>query len=466
MAKTDITLRATTFFLTGILLASYIQNIYELLIPTVLGVFLFWFLRKPAIAMVAVSALPFIIGSIYYFAYIFRQNSRINIPYGQKISSSAVVLKDAAKNSYGSINYIVQLPPPLCCEVAVSTSMELYPVYGDVISFEGTASRPETVYELPIVSMSKITITSHGSGNAIKRCLLNVKRKFIFGLSLSLPPREAALAAGLTVGERAEFSREDKRAMALSGTTHLVALSGYNIAILAEAIRLTLKGRLRKRLVFFITISIIILFVVAVGGEPSIVRAAIMGGLALLAGELGRENSIAIAILFSAFLMGLQDPRIVRWDIGFQLSFMSLLGIVYLAPSITRAIRFNTSNSFLGWKESLVMSASAQIMVLPFSLGIFGSASLSGILANVALTTFIPITMLLVFISGALGMVSSAFSTIAAWFTEPFLAYELWVIHFFANPWASIGEPSNGNILFAFYYAAVIFFIKKHYAKD
>ena len=107
--------------------------------------------------------------------------------------------------------------------------------------------------------------------------------------------------AGITLGERAEFSKEFKEAMSKSGTTHLVALSGYNITILVLAVAYVLNFFASRRLVFWLTLLIIIGFVAMTGAEASVVRAAIMGGIVLLAKRANRLYSFRNAIVIAAF---------------------------------------------------------------------------------------------------------------------------------------------------------------------
>ena len=108
--------------------------------------------------------------------------------------------------------------------------------------------------------------------------------------------------------------------MSQSGTTHLVALSGYNITVIAIAVSTLLSYFLRRRIVFWLSILTIIAFVLMTGAEASVVRAAIMGGIILLAKQIGRIHSMRNAIVFAALLMVLFNPKILRFDIGFQLS--------------------------------------------------------------------------------------------------------------------------------------------------
>jgi len=110
------------------------------------------------------------------------------------------------------------------------------------------------------------------------------------------------------------------------------------------------------------------------GAEASVVRAAIMGFLVLLAKEAGRMYSFRNAVTFAAAGMAVFDPTILVFDIGFQLSFVSLLGITHLEPALKRF--FGERGSFLGWRENALTTLSAQLAVAPILIQNFGSVRL------------------------------------------------------------------------------------------
>jgi competence protein ComEC len=340
----------------------------------------------------------------------------------------------------------------------------------------------------PIVKKRYATEGAYASSNP----LVKVKQGFIENLNHSLPRREAALAAGLTVGDQTGFDSELKKEMSASATTHLVALSGYNIAIIIVFIQAIFAGRLPRRILFFFTTTTIILFVIMVGGAASVVRAAIMGGLMLLSKEAGRMKNIHGAIALSAFVMALHDPRIVMFDVGFQLSFMSLLGIVYLFPSIERVIsqirekkdRFGrvvngeidgngkdaeksiTEQIIEVLKEHFLMSTAATLAVLPVILSYFETTSLTGIIANVLIASTVPLAMLFGFLSGVSSWILPQLGMTLGWIGYPLLHYDLGVIHIFSHLQILIGKPSSAWAIFCAYYALLAYFIYHWYPRQ
>ena len=178
------------------------------------------------------------------------------------------------------------------------------------------------------------------------------------------------------------------------------------------------------------------------GAEASVVRAAVMGGIILLAKQIGRVHSIRNAIAAAAFIMILYNPKILRFDLGFQLSFMALLGIVYLSPAIRKFLKMKEEDGFLNWRENFLTTTSAQLAVLPLILINFDNFSLLSLPANILILEAIPLTMILGFILGIIGFIALPLAIIFSWFVNLFLIYELGIIDVFSKisiPIAEIG---------------------------
>ena len=126
------------------------------------------------------------------------------------------------------------------------------------------------------------------------------------------------------------MSAEVQQAFRDTGTAHIIAISGFNITILA-GLFMTISRRLFKgRLNFLAAVAGIAIYTLLVGAEPSVVRAAIMGGLGILAQELGRRQFALNSLAFTAVVMCLFNP-FMPWDVSFQLSFFATLGLILYA---------------------------------------------------------------------------------------------------------------------------------------
>ncbi|MBI2591202.1 MAG: ComEC/Rec2 family competence protein [Candidatus Brennerbacteria bacterium] len=265
----------------------------------------------------------------------------------------------------------------------------------------------------------------------ISNGLQNFKSKVENNIEKVLDSQKAAFLNGLILGDRQNFSKEFRDDLNKSGTTHLVALSGYNIAIIILALNGFFGSFFSRRFLFVPIVFAIIAFVAMTGAASSVVRAAIMAGLILLAERTDRLYNTRNAIIAAALLMTLANPRVIAFDWGFQLSFAAVLGLIYIRPWLLKI--FGKEAGFLAWKENLLTTTSAQIAVLPLLIWHFGYFSPFSLIANVLILEAVPLTMFMGFLIGALGFFSYSLSLIAGWFVSLLLGYEIFVIKLFAN---------------------------------
>ena len=406
-----------------------------------------------------------ILGSFYYRVFENYQAQNTRIIFNQKIKFAGNV-SDVLEQGQNQ-KLVVNLQNPYSGKIQIK--LKPYPLYnyGDLINFEGKIEKPEQDYaqyleKNKIFGLSNFPVNrlvSKNNGNEIKALLVSFKQKIISNFGTVLPADTSAFLSGLTLGEKAEFSQEFKNQMSQSGTTHLVALSGYNISVLVLAVSILLESFFSKRTTFWATIFIIIGFVVMAGAEASVVRAAIMGSILLLAIRAERIYSFRNAIVIAAFLMILANPKVLKFDVGFQLSFVALMGIVYLNPAIKKFFKINEeTKGILEWKENFITTLSAQLAVAPMLILNFGNFSPVSLLTNILILSVIPLTMGLGFILGLLGFVSYYMSFIFSWFVNIFLAYEIFIIKFFGS--LNILQFKSFNIfLAAFYYLILFIFI-------
>ena len=244
-----------------------------------------------------------------------------------------------------------------------------------------------------------------------------------------MPQEKAVFLAGLTLGETSEFTPELKTKLRLTGTTHLVALSGYNISIIAKVAALILGAWLSRRWSFILTTLLITGFVIMTGAEASVVRAAIMGFILLLADQINRQYFLRNALALTALTMVVINPKVLAFDLGFQLSFLAVLGIVYLRPWLQKLFHFKDDPGILSWRANFLTTTAAQLAVLPLLLTNFGYFSPISILTNILILEFIPITMALGFFTAAAAIFSYPLALTIGWLAQLFLGYILGVIN-------------------------------------
>lgn len=396
---------------------------------------------------------------IFYYGFFFNmKDAGQKIIFNKTTAFSGIVSKEPQLSEKYQ-RATVELYPPFAGEISVLAPLSPEINYGDVVQATGEISAPSSASQEPVSFFPKIKITDHNKGFLPKGKLIEFKKSIIVQFKKFLPSDSAALLSGLTLGWRGDFTDDFKREMSLSGTTHMVALSGYNITILVLVVAGIFGYWLSRRATFWLTSIVIVLFILMVGSEASVIRAAIMGFLALFAKEAGRRYSIRNAVALTAAAMIIIDPGTI-FDIGFILSFLSLIGIILLEPAITRFLRMEEKpKSFMSWRENALTTLSAQLAVAPILIMVFGNFSLTSILANVLILEFVPLTMLGGFILALAGSIFYYSGFLISFFENIILKYELQVIKLFAGWSVPVLSGTRSWIFFGIYYSALILFI-------
>ena len=210
-------------------------------------------------------------------------------------------------------------------------------------------------------------------------------------LGAALPEPLAGLAAGILVGLRERVDPTLVREFTASGLTHVVAISGWNIAIVGATCA-ALTRQLSRRRRSLIVGTVIVAYTVFAGASPSVVRAALMAGVALLARESGRRAGASRALALAIVLMLLVDPAAVA-DPGFQLSACATAGLLAWATPLGEWIERRLPRVPEMIRESLAVSLAAQLATLPLVLFDFGRLSLVSPAANLVAAPLIPFVM-------------------------------------------------------------------------
>jgi competence protein ComEC len=309
--------------------------------------------------------------------------------------------------------------------------------------------------EMSYPEIEKIQIPVYGI-TYLRQKLVAIRRKYEEAIAMMLPEPHAGLLAGIILGSRADISTETASALSRTGTTHLIALSGYNITIMASFALILCRG-LSRRWAFWLPVFFIISFVLATALSASVIRAAIMGILLLLAGYKGRQPNAPIAILFASAAMVLLNPMILVYDIGFQLSFAAILGIVTFAPFVQPWF------SALGPKLSEILAATiaAQLFTWPITSFYFKTFSVIAPLANLLLLPLIPAIMLIGFISATIIILSPS---LVVWLRAPMvlmLDFPLRVTRMLSGlKWAAINfQVTSPLIIIGYYFLVFDFFL-------
>lgn len=437
--------------------------------------FIFWgWFRNRRFYFFLAGIFIFIIVGGFYFAIddlIFVKNQKL--VFGEKTDFRAIVVNNPRQGN-GSQQAKIDLDSPLAGRILAN--LPLYPAveYGDVIELKGIIKDlPDDGYGRYLakerlsgtIDFPELKIIDRGQGNFLKAALFSFRNNIISRFQKFLPGPQAAFLSGLTLGERGEFSDSFKESLKRSGTTHLVALSGYNITVLATAVLAIFLNFFRRRISLILASLAIIGFVIMTGAEASVVRAGIMGLLVILAQQSGRIYNFRNATALVALVMVLANPKILVFDVGFQLSFLALIGIVYLKPLFFNRI-VGQEKSFLNWRDNFQTTTSAQLAVLPILLLNFGYFSLNSILANILVLELVPLTMALGFFLAGVSFINGYLAWLLVWPTDFLLRIAMAIIDFFGR-WAWLWEIKFNFGFLILYYLIIgsVIWIKRRYEK-
>jgi competence protein ComEC len=454
MTKAKIFLLFSLSFIWGIFLASFFYPqifgelfLYFLLILAVMVFFVFY---KNKIAMlVSLAILMFVFGFYLTQKKLDKINSFKDAPEeiefsGRGIIASEPKIKDSKQDlifSSDSINYSVLIQESAFEnyaygeEIDLKCQLELPKNMADSdFDYKAYLARQDIFY---ICQKPSIEKTGKNLGNHFYSAIVALKNKFSANIYALIPSPEAALLEGLIIGGSGNLSKEIKNNFSRTGMTHIVAVSGYNITIVAEYLMLIgLFWGLWRRQAFWFALIGIWIFILMTGFPASAIRAGVMGTLLLYAMKNGRLANAGNAILCSAAVMLWWNPLLLRYDVGFQLSFLATLGIVYFYPLFEKYFgeklkKYPVAISFIA--EILFMSLSAQIFVLPIILFNFQTLSLISPITNILVLPILPITMLIGFFAIAVSFTFQPLAVLFSWLAYLPLRYEILVINYFAN---------------------------------
>jgi competence protein ComEC len=400
-------------FIGGIFVASFLEIsslvLFSFLIIALILISLFP--KSQKFLVFGFCILFFVFGIFRYQNYFSKiQNQEIKNFVGKEISIFGIV-DDEPKIREKSIIF------PLRTEKGkILVKAKRYPEfeYGEEVKISGILKETEAKdsfnwknYLLKdgiLVEMDfpEIEKTGENFGNPMKKFLIFLKKKIEEIIKENLPPLHSALLKSLLFGEEEEIPFEWKEKLNQTGTRHIAAVSGMNITIISSLILsfLLFLGLWRHH-AFYLSIFLISFYVFMIGAPASAIRAAIMGILYLTAQHFGRISSGERPVVFAATLMLFFNPLLLRYDIGFQLSFLAILGIIYFYQFFFEKLKKFPKTV----REGLSSTLSAQIFTFPILIYNFGQISLISPLSNVLILPILPTITILGFIFSFFGIV-------------------------------------------------------------
>ncbi len=369
--------------------------------------------------------------------------------------------------------------------VLVSSSKSTV-AYGDEVRVQGVLEKPKNfitdqgtefdyvsyLYKDDIlyrISFARISVVSHGHGNSLVYQLLRVRDWLEDGFKSVFQPMQSELIAGIVLGSKQSLSVELRNELITTGTIHIVALSGYNVSIVAEELRVLLARLSLGPLVSLVGgVLGIIFFILMTGAQSSAIRAGVMAVIALSARQTGHIYSATRALIVACFCMLVWNPKYLVYDVSFALSFLATLGIIFLTPNFEKTFSFIPKRILrVPLREMVAVTLGAQLAVLPYIVYRMGTLSLVTLPANLLVIPSIPYIMGFGTLSGLLSQLSPYIALPFVYVTQMLVGYGLSVIHFFARlPYASVSMHTRSLWVCLGLYVVLVYWVKHEHSKE
>ncbi len=363
-----------------------------------------------------------------------------------------------------------------------------YPAYryGDVLEVTGELKTPPRLDDFDyrgylehqgiytVVYYPGVEVLDTGRGFSPLAWIYSLRQSLADTLAQVLPEPQSSLAQGIILGIRGNIPADLNDAFARSGTTHLLAISGFNIGVMAGimlGVGLFLFGR-RRYLYVWLALAAVWFYTIITGMSPPVLRGAIMATVFLIAEALGRQRSGMVALTLAAAIMAGVHPYILG-DASFQLSFLAMAGLVFIYPVVNglgrrfiaawtgeEGIPVSLANLTVG---IFAATLGAIIAVWPVVAYYFGIFSLAGPLATFLATLVMPFIIIFGALAAVLGLASLAVAQAFGWLAWPFLSYMIAVVSGLGTPSiAAVSVDSISPVFIACYYAALAVAIWLH----
>lgn len=295
---------------------------------------------------------------------------------------------------------------------------------GDKVEMEVLLEKPENFAQFDYVEYLKSNnIYATGKNPRIRRvdtstriyesAVNHLRKRIVEKINYSFPDPHAKLLAGMIIGTREQFSEEFASNLSISGTTHVVAVSGYNISLIINSIMSAAGYVHRKKLVYISYFGLLgFLLLVGVDNIPAL-RATLMGFVLLFSMLRGRRSSGFLVLLLVAFMLHIQNPYTYR-SLSFQLSFAATGGLMLLSTHLSNLFQ-KLLPKFLN--EDVATTLTAILVTFPITFSNFGKITIYALLANVMIAPLVSLISLI----GILWLVVSELSSVLGLVLQAFV---------------------------------------------
>ena len=411
-----------------------------------------------------------------------------------KVNMIGVVVSNPIKRDY-SVEYTIKVKKfnqsrkfnGTKLILKVKKSENDYLKYGQIVQVKGEFEKAKTsgnykgfdyreylrtkgVHGIITSNQGDIKVVKENGINLISILINNLRLKINFNIDKILPEENSALCLGILIGDRNEISKEIEDAFRDSSLTHMLAVSGGHVAYIIMGMnKLFEKIRINKRLKNTLIIILLFIFMILTGASPSVERACIVGILATLAEILYKQSDTINNLSLSLIIILLINPYSIV-DVGLLMSYAGTIGIIYF-NNIAQSVDNNNKKSIKivdKIKQSVMITVSANLLILPISIYSFSTISLTFILSNVLAAPLLEIIIILGFISFFISLISIKIASLFGIILDIVITLLINICKFFAGLGISkIYIPTPHIILIILYYILIfmIFYYKKYVLK-
>jgi len=452
LSKSKIFLGGCIFFIVGVAVASFlpigwVENDLWWFIGMMASsaiLILFWHNRK--VRIITLVGLFLFLG-LWRYSIGLPTDSLDKIWYynGQVITAGGIICNepDIRQNNQKLEICVFKTGELTSVSGSVLVTTNLYPSYdyGDEIEITCELQAPEKFqgfaydrylarYDIySVCYYPQIKLISSGRGNFLYKNIFKFKNKVRGVMNYGLNEPESSLAKAIILGDKKGIPADWREIFSQAGISHIAAISGMHISIMAALIMgLLLNVGLSRKRAFHLASLFLIIYIIFIGLPASAMRAGLMGFLVLWAMNLGRLNKLTNSLVLAAAVLLIINPKLLRDDIGFQLSFLAVLGIAYFYPLLDKWTenKFKRFSGLLKAPRALVnITLAAQIFTLPLLAYNFSQVSVISPVSNLLVLWALPI--LIVFLLSAVAL-SFIFYSLAVVFFLPALILLKYII--------------------------------------
>ncbi len=282
--------------------------------------------------------------------------------------------------------------------------------YGDILEVNGELEAPSSDYGNYLKKEGVYHTSFYPEVEKIgeKPTLLreisfSLREKMKNNLRKSVPAPQVYFLEAMILGDRNSFTPEFREKLSISGTYHVTAISGMHIVIISSILfYIFTHFKISRRWSALLAFLGVIFFVFFVGAPTSALRAGIMAGFLLLSYVFYRKARSFRTICFAATIMLIANPLLLSFDLGFQLSFLAVLGIIYFQPKI-KEVLIEKGLRGKALCDLLSVTLAAQILVFPLILYNFGHIPLFSVFANLLIVPLLPFIMIFGLLTAFIG---------------------------------------------------------------